>query len=546
MELFTSVLLLFGGLGAFLLGFDLLSENIQKLATGKLRQLFNKTSNSRLFGIGLGIITTAIMQSSSVTTVMAVGFVNAGIMSLFQAVCVIMGANIGTTITAQIAALKFLPISEIVIALTAVGAFMNLLSKNKKVKTVGLAIAGLGIVFMGLEFMSSAMEEFKNHPAISQMLTTITNPVLLLLIGVAVTALVQSSSAVTSIIIVMVQAGLVIGNGGNSVLYVILGSNIGTCVTALLSSIGANTNAKRACLFHFIFNVLGSVIFTLILVLWPSFNQVTFMTWFPDSPGTQIAMFHTFFNVICTLLYFPFVKHFVKLTEILIPDKKKKRATKEEDGFMDKRFLDIPSLAIGQLQKKTAYLSSVAMQSLEIAFNAFVAGDVFALDGVSEKNEEVALTAKKITDYLIEISASDISLDDEKLVNQIHGNLSDIVRISELSDNLIKYTNKKIERELVFSEKVIADLKNMMALIRQQHDLTANIIENRDYLLVKRSDEIENEIDGMRKSLTADHIKRMNSGECSAENNNVFINLVCNLERAADHLSYMAHSIEEL
>lgn len=545
---YVAVLILFGGLGAFLLGFKLLSDNVEKLATGKLRQLFNKTSNSRFFGVGIGVVSTVVVQSSSVTTVMTVGFVNAGIMSLYQAACVIMGANIGTTITGQIAALSALPVAEFAMALTTIGAFMDLISKNNKVKTIGLAIAGLGLVFIGLEIMSASMASIKNWletaPEVAEYLTKINNPVLLLLIGMVVTAIVQSSSAVTSIIILMVGNGIVIGDGGNAVLYMVLGTNIGTCVTALLSSVGTNTNAKRTVLFHFMFNVIGSIIFMIILVIWKDFNQTVLVGLFPEAEETQIAMFHTFFNVTCTLIYLPFVKYLVKFTQIIIPDKKK--SAKGEDGFMDKRLLEMPSLAIGQLQQKTAYVSSLAIESLEQAFAAFLDGNVLALDKVSQKNEEIAKTSKNIVDYLVKVSACDISLEDEKLVNNIHTNVGDIVRVAELADNFIKYTHKKVDQQLNFSEKVIDDLKKMVSLLREQHDLALQIIENKDYLLLKRSDEIEDEIDAMRRQLTADHIKRMKSGECSAENNNVFVNMVCNLERAGDHLSYMAHSIEEL
>lgn len=541
MDVFYSVIQLLAGLGAFLLGFKLLSDNIEKLATGKLRQLFDKTSRSKMAGVGIGILTTAIVQSSSVTTVMAVGLVNAGIMSLYQAATVIMGANIGTTITAQIVALQTFDFVQVAMCLTCVGAFMNMICKGNKSKTVGLALAGLGLVFMGLTFMSDSMQSFKESTAITDLLQSVTNPFLLLLIGVAVTAVVQSSSAVTSIIISMAGVGLVIGNGGNSVLYVILGTNIGTCVTAVLSSVGANTNAKRACLFHLLFNVLGAVIFMVVLLVFPTFNDVTFAKWFLY-PSTQIAMFHTAFNVICTLIYLPFTKALVRLTEIIIPEKK----AQSTDGFMDKRLLLTPSLAIGQLAKQTAHTADLAMESLNAAFAAFVAGDTGALDSVYANNDEVAETAKSITDYLIEVSAEDISLNDEKIINCLHRNVSDAVRIAELADNLAKYTKTKVSGKLHFSERVCADLKDMMALINEQYKTVAEILEKKDYVSIARSDDLENRIDDMRKRLTAEHIDRMKRGECNPENNNVFVNLVCNIERAGDHLSYMAHSIEEL
>ena len=247
MQVFLSIIALFAGLGAFLFGFKVLSDNIEKLASDKLRSWFDKTGKSRLAGVGIGAGVTAIIQSSSATTVMVVGFVNVGLMSLFQATTVIMGANIGTTITAHIASMVSIPFIEIITALTVVGVFMDMLSKNEKVKIVGLMLAGLGLVFLGLEYMSLAMKDFSKMPAVSNFLQSVDNRFILLLAGAVITAIVQSSSAVTSLVISMAAQGLVIGNPANSgVLFLILGSNIGTCITAILSSIGANTNAKRA------------------------------------------------------------------------------------------------------------------------------------------------------------------------------------------------------------------------------------------------------------------------------------------------------------
>ena len=264
MDYITAVLQLIGGLGAFLIAFNILSESVEKLANTGLKKLFNKTSSNRFIGVGIGCLVTMIIQSSSATTVMIVGFVNAGVMTLFQATAMIMGANIGTTITAQIVALNSFDISIWFFILTFIGVFGAMLVKKERTKQILMALAGLGLVFVSLELMSSSMEIFKNSDAFTNALTSINNPFLLLLIGLGITAVLQSSSAVTTIIISMAAAGITIGNGGNSVLYVILGTNIGTCVTALLSSIGADNNAKRASIIHLMFNVFGSIIFFII------------------------------------------------------------------------------------------------------------------------------------------------------------------------------------------------------------------------------------------------------------------------------------------
>ena len=266
MDYVYSVIKILAGCGAFLLGFKLLSDNMEKLAGNSLKSLFNKTSEKKLVGVGMGAVTTAVVQSSAVTTVMVVGFVNAGIMSLNQAAAVIMGANIGTTITAQIVALQALDIQTFFMALAFIGMALEMFSKNDKVKICGLALAGLGLVFIGLSVMSGEMVYYKDDVNVQRFLTAIENPFLLLAFGIVLTALVQSSSAVTSVIITMAANKLVIGGGGNAVLYIILGSNIGTCVTALISSIGTSVNARRASIVHLLFNVFGVFIFMVLLL----------------------------------------------------------------------------------------------------------------------------------------------------------------------------------------------------------------------------------------------------------------------------------------
>lgn len=543
MDYFYSIINIFAGMGAFLLGFRLLSENMEKIAGNKLKALFNKTSDKKLVGVGMGAITTAVIQSSAVTTVMVVGFVNAGIMTLYQAAAVIMGANIGTTITAQIVALQAFDVVEFAMILTAVGVFMVMFSKKDKIKTIGMALAGLGLVFMGLKFMSGAMGDFKENETVVNMLQSVTNPFLLLLIGIVITALVQSSSAVTSVIISMASVGFTIGGGGNSVLYIILGSNIGTCVTAFISSIGTNRNAKRACLIHLMFNVFGALIFMIMLLAWPSFMDMTFARWFSE-PSTQIAMFHTFFNTVCTILFLPFVKVMVKVTEILIPEPKGKVV--EEKTFMDKRFLATPALAINQLRKEIGLLGEMSMNSFRIAYEGLVKRDMDKIPEVFANNDKINQRANEITNYLIEVSASSISFSDEREINALHDNVSDIVRIAELADNLTKYTRKEVKENLNFSDVVFVKIDEMYKLLCEQYNITKDIIANKDDSLISASDAKENEIDRMRKTLMSDHIERMNKGECKAENNNVFVNLVSNLERIGDHLNYIAHSIENI
>ena len=546
MEYVLSVVSLLAGLGAFLFGFKVLSDNIEKLATNRLRGWFDKTGKSRLAGVGIGTAVTAIIQSSSATTVMVVGFVNAGIMSLFQATTVIMGANIGTTITAYIASMAEIPLIEFVTALTCVGIFMNMLCKSEKTKTIGLMLTGLGLVFLGLEYMSGAMSIYRDSTAFKSFLTTVDNPFVLLLIGVIFTAIVQSSSAVTSLIIVMVMQGLVIGNGGNDVLFLILGSNIGTCITAILSSIGANTNAKRASLIHLMFNVFGAVIFTTFLLCWPGFMDSTLNAWFPEqaAAGLCIALFHTFFNVVCTCIFLPMTNLFVKISCKIISDKKDKNRPAGDAVLLDERFIQTPAVAVNQANKAATRMAELAMQSLRTAFEGFVAGDETKKEQVDELNARVADMEKRIVAYLIKISASDLSLNDERLISSIHHATSDIIRISELADNITKYTRNCKRDGIEFSQGVIRSLQDMYAKIEDLYGKTLDVFDKKDITAIKAVDAVEDTVDAARKEMIKDHIRRLNEGKCKPASSSVFINLVGNLQRAADHLTYVAHAFD--
>ncbi len=545
MDYLLAVVALLAGLGAFLFGFKVLSDNIEKLATNRLRGWFDKTGKSRLAGVGIGLAVTAIIQSSSATTVMVVGFVNVGLMSLFQATTVIMGANIGTTITAHIASFVSFPFIEFVTMFVCVGIFMNMLSKSEKVKTIGMMLAGLGLVFLGLEYMSMAMSDFSTQPVVQDFLAGVDNRFVLLLAGIVITAIVQSSSAVTSLVITMAASGLVIGNPANSgVLFLILGSNIGTCITAILSSIGANTNAKRASLIHLMFNVFGAVIFTIFLLCWPGFMNDVLVRFIPDLPATQIAVFHTLFNVVCTCIFLPFTKVFVKISMKLIHEKKKGAQPAGDALLLDERFIKTPAIAVNQANKASTRMTEIAMESLRTAFNGFVAGDETAKEKVDELNFRVADLEKRIVSYLIQISASDLSYSDEKLISAIHHATSDIIRISELADNITKYTRNSKRDGIEFSSGVIKSLQDMYAKIEELYQYTLKVFDEKDITAIKAVDKVEDSIDAARKEMVADHIRRLNEGKCKPQSSGIFINLVGNLERAADHLTYVAHAFD--
>lgn len=545
MDYTLAVVALLAGLGAFLFGFKVLSDNIEKLATNKLRRWFEKTGRSRLAGVGIGAGVTAIIQSSSATTVMVVGFVNVGLMSLFQATTVIMGANIGTTVTAYFSVIADIPFIEIITVLTCVGIFMDMLCKKDKTKTIGMMLAGLGLVFLGLQCMGNAMDKFSEQPVVTDFLASVDNRLVLLLAGIVITGIVQSSSAVTTLIVQMVGAGMVIGDPSNSgVLFLVLGTNIGTCVTALLSSIGTKTNARRAALIHLMFNVFGTVIFSVFLLCWPGFLNATLGNWFAGDPGLQIALFHTFFNVVCTCIFLPFTDVFVKVSTKLIREPKGSDSPASDAALLDERLINSPSVAINQANKAAARMAELSMDALRTAFHGFVNGDESAKEEVTELNARIGELEHAIVAYLIKVAAEDISLSDEKLVSAIQQSTGDILRIGELADNITKYTRNCKRDGIEFSHGVIKSLQNMFAKIEELGARTLDVFDRKDITAVKAVDKVEDEIDADRKAMVKDHIRRLNEGKCKPASSGVFINLVGNLERAADHLTYVAHALD--
>ena len=553
------IMQIFGGVGTFLVGMRILSENMTKLAHGKLQKMLNKTAKSRFAGVGIGTAMTILGQSSAFTTVMVVGLVNAGIMTLFQATAIIMGANIGTTLNAWVIALAGSDITVLFLALAAVGVFLTMFSKNERTKSIGNVIAAFGLIFVGLKLMSGALsfdngsEEFRT---VSEILSVIKNPFLLLLLGIAITALVQSSTAVNAIIITMASLGITIGGGGNAALYIIIGSNIGTCVTALISSLGASANAKRAALIHFLFNFFGAILFMIVLVCWPGFSDTVLAAIFPPDialfgktglgPTMQIATFHTLFNVLNTLLFLPFIKGFVWIAEHLVRDKKQEE-TAQPILFsdLDERLLRSPSVALGHLYQETGKAFTYAMNTLDTAFEAFLGKDLSAKAQVDEKNAELAEMNRTAVAYLVKLSSSSLVMEEERTVSSLHYVFNDIMRIGELADNITKYTEHYVEDGLIFSEDFLEMLRGMYGELKKLYSVSLTVFLSRDFSKLAEVDGLEDAIDRDRRDLVASHIARLNEGKCQPQNSNVSINLVGNLERAADHITFIAHSIEQ-
>lgn len=561
--MYLCILLLLGGLGGLLIGMKMLQESTERLATGGLKKLFTKTANSKLAGVGIGTLATMIMQSSGATTIMVVGFVNAGVMSLTQATCYIMGANIGTTITAQLVALGGLssssfPLTQILISFTFIGAFVQMLFKKKfpKIAEAGNFIAGLGLIFLGLDVMTTNMKAIFLNDAIKNALTTISNPFLLLAIGVILTIIAQSSSAVTSILLAVAISGAMIGGSGNGILYVILGTNIGSCSTAILSAIGSTTNGKRTAVIHLLFNLFGSIIFFIMLYFWKDFMDMTFVKLFSESTATQIAMFHTFFNVTCTIIFLPFTKVFVFLSKKLIPEKKADIKNKkyklvknllplsenmyQGSDFLDARLLQTPEVALEQAIKFYHAMASSAMADLKLSIRGFTEKNKNLSEDVTKIEMDVLTMSKELTEFLVQISANGVSSGSSKRISRMLLDISDIVRLTEVADNITGYTRHEVDESLVFSDIVFSQIDEMLLLLEKQFNQCEKITEHPSLDLLEKTRTTEDEIDNQRTLMARGHLDRLSSGQCSAQNSNVFFNLVSNLERCGDHLNFIS------
>lgn len=553
-QTYVVVFYMLAALGAFLIGFKLLSENLQRVANKGLRKLFERTSKSKIAGVGIGAGATILMQSSGATTVMVIGFVNAGMMTLAQATSIIMGANIGTTVTTILLALGMANVGDYFMILSFIGIFVAMVCKNGKIRSWGLTAAGFGLVFFGLTIISACSATLKENAALQNILRmeihpTFLEPIVLLMIGALITAIMQSSTAVNAILLSMLTAGIQIGSGGNAILYIVLGTNIGTCVTALISSMGAKTNAKRAALIHFLFNFCGSILFLIILSIWSGFMDDF---WVPlidfgntqMSARMQLALFHLAFNSICTIIFLPLTNVIVKTTEFLVRDKQKKEPMRIT--YMDERILGTPTIAIAQLQKETMAMGDKCMEALGKSFEAFIARDTSVAEDITAENEDINLISKQITDYLIKVSGENVSVHDDQKISIMYHAIADMLRISEISDNFVKYTRAYEEKNLKFSDSVFDDLKSMYHKLCEMYDLAIRIFDTFDKTHFDELEAMENSVDYMRRMLIDGHIKRLNDGSCTPESSSVFINLVSNLERVGDHITFIAHTIEEL
>lgn len=538
-EMIAIIMPLLGGLGLFLYGMTVMSEGLEKSAGNKLEKIIEKLSGNIFKGVLMGTLVTVVIQSSSATTVMVVGFVNAGIMNLTQAIGVIMGANIGTTITAQLVSINLTMLAPIAIAL---GVGIKLFSKKNKTVVIGEIILGFGILFLGMELMKDALSPLKEYEGFKSMIASIGAGSFLstlkgFAIGLGVTAIVQSSSATTGIMVALASTGALPIEAAFPML---LGTNVGTCVTALLSSISANRTAKRAAVMHLMFNVIGTLIFILFL----STITVKLVTASSDDPARQLANAHTLFNVVNTILLLPFASLIVKSVGFIIPvTAEEKEATTFGIKYLDERILETPTIAMGQVVKEVLHMGNVAKMSLESAIKAIKENDQKSIDKTFKIEKTVNSLEREISEYLVKLSNAPLDHEDRMVIDGLFSTINDIERVGDHADNIAELALYKIDNNVTFSEKAILELDEMVARVMESYELALESLKSKNRYIAQKVIEIEGVVDEMEKRLRKKHITRLNEGRCETSSGIIFLDMLSNLERISDHSSNIALAV---
>ena len=542
-ELIQSLIWLLAGVGVFIVGMNFLSDALERSAGDGMKRLLGKISNNRLSGVGIGAGVTAIIQSSSATSVMVIGLVNAGVMTLMQATPIIMGANIGTTITGVLVALKNDYFNMLMYLLAFSGVMMGF-AKREKIKLVGRLCSGLGLIFVGLELMGS--EQAFGNPLMEELFLNIFSvinfPLLLILVGVIFTALIQSSSAATGVVITMVGTQVL---PLELALFIVLGANIGTCVTALLASVGANANSKRVALIHFTFNVIGTVIFTAIVWIFKDQMMNLLNSFFPGedkmSLQMRVSVFHVIFNVTTTLVLLPFVKQLVKYSCIVIPDKQD-NTTELTLKYVDERLLSTPPVALMQAKKEIDNMLALVEENIRLSLTSMGGDPAENNQKITENEAVIDFTNGALTQFLIKLSAC-VEARDEQTIGAYFHVLNDLERIGDHAENFHEIGQEMLEKKLSFSDTALEDIQQMHNVVLEMLAIAKNAFDWENPSQLPALAKLENQTDEMKRNLSIKHFSRLSEGNCSLEVSPYYTSTITGLERVADHIINVGYSI---
>ncbi len=534
---YKMIFMLSGGLGLFIYGMKMMGDALERVAGDRMKRLLEILTTNRYMGVLVGAAVTMIIQSSSASTVMVIGFVNAGLMNLAQATGVIMGANIGTTITAQLVAFKLTDIAPVVVFF---GVGLIFFSKKRSLKKFGEILAGFGILFMGMGLMSQAMQPLRGNPVFADIMTEIGNPFVGILVGAVATVVLQSSTASIGIIQALAMQGLITMDVA---LYILFGQNIGTCVTALLASIGTNITARRAAFIHLFFNVVGTLFFFALIQV--GVPYVEFIKRISGADVTrQIANAHTGFNVINTIVMFPLASTLVLMSKKLIPGEES-HIEEKRLMFLDKRILETPPIAVAQIMKEVGRMGDLSRQNVECAMKAFFEEDEPLIAEVYRREEIINFLNREITHYLIMANGLELSGHDLQLVGGLFHVVNDIERMGDHAENLVEYAEYRLENGLSFSEKATEELHEMTAKVLSILDDSIRALKTSDRELAKSVHSQEDIVDVIEENLRNSHIARLNSLKCNPSSGVIFLDIISNLERIADHASNLAYFVRD-
>ena len=545
----TSLLSLIAGVGVFLIACTMMSSNLEALGSRRLKALFAKTTKNKLAGVGVGTAATMVIQSSSATSVMVIGFVNAGIMSLTQAATVIFGANIGTTITGQLVALGMfgntISTSVIFASSAGVGAFMVAFAKSDNLKKIGAILAGFGMLFVGLNMMGEAMKYYSKLNEVKTFLAQFENPLLLVFIGAILTAVVQSSSVMTSMTITMVVTSLISLNQG---IYITMGANIGTCVTALIAGFTSTANAKRTAFIHLIFNVSGVIIFmlaSLVLRIGGTDYGSIFALIFPDAPQTQLAMFHTVFNVITVIIVLPLTSLLVKIVTKIVPDGNGKNGDEKQCfKFVEEHMLRTPPIAVQQIKNEIVDMAETAFKNFEISCNIVCSLDYSQVDEFRGNEVHLNYLNVELVRFIVRLLKEDLNEKDRVYLTSAIRTITDLERVGDYAENIIEYADNLKAAEGRFSLEAIEEIGELKELIKNLYLEVIKAYKYGDWLALDKAFAIEDKVDKVTDDMTASHVKRLGNGQCAADIGTQYLSLTSNAERIADHFINVGKSIK--